>query len=155
MRYKDSSGDARQTKIIPYNTYEACLIYPPSKRLFPAQTSGSLRGADNVHARTHNVLLQDVQTGVMFQNHSLITIESKFARSPRLKEYGIEYKATHLLHSEGTEITKLGSKCDASSGVQVIPSSAHHDDSVAIVIYNLDRTVEWIRLEPTQRMQLI
>jgi hypothetical protein len=131
------------------------LVYPSSKRFFSAQTAGSLRGVDNVHDRTHNVMLQDVQTGVIFQNHSLITIESKFARSPRLKEYRIEYNTTHILHSEGSEIAKLSSKCDASSGVQIIPSPAHDDDSVAIVIYNLDRTVEWIKLEPFQGIQLI
>lgn len=148
--YQDKSSNAAHTKIIPYNNYEGCLIHPPSKQIFPAQTGGSLPQLDNLHNRINQVLIQDMQMGVMYQNHSLITIEKKiWPHRPLLREYQIEYKPTHLLQEEGKDISKLGSKCDASSAVQIIPASAHDDAGVSIIIYNLDRTAEWIKLEPT------
>ncbi|QDS67853.1 hypothetical protein FKW77_007588 [Venturia effusa] len=151
---KDTSSETSRTKIIPYNTYEACLVHPPSKRMFPAQTAGSLRGLNNIHTRTNQVLLPDVQTGIIFQNHSLITIEKKgMMRSPRMKEYWIEYKATHLLHKDGKDIAKLESKCDASSAMQIIPGCLNNKlgDGVIIILYNLDKTTEWIRLEASDK----
>jgi hypothetical protein len=147
---QDANSNATLTKIIPYNTYEGCLVHPPSKQIFPAQTGGSLAEPENLHHRTNHVLLSDVQTGVMYQNHSLITIEKQtFHRRLLLREYQIEYKPTHLLQEDGKDISKLGSKCDARSAIQIIPAAAHDDGSVSIIIYNLDRTAEWVKLEPT------
>lgn len=85
----------------------------------------------------------------MYQNHSLITIEKQMWHRPLLREYHIEYKPTHILQEDKVDIWKLESKCDAKSAVQIIPASAHDDDSISVVIYNLDRTVEWVKLEPT------
>ncbi|TLD24525.1 kinase-like protein [Venturia nashicola] len=148
-KQQDKSSSAAHTKIIPYNSYEGCLVYPPSKHIFPAQTGGSLPQLGTLHNRTNQVLLPDMQKGLMYQNHSLITIEKQMWHRPLLKEYQIEYKPTHILQGKGEPISKLESKCDANSAVQIIPASAHDDDSVSIVIYNLDRTLEWVKLEAT------
>lgn len=147
---QDTSSEAYRTKIIPYNTYEACLVHPPSKRIFPGQMAGSLRELDDIQSRTNQVLLPDVQIGIMFQNHSLVTIEKQgIMRSPRLKEYWVEYKSTHLLHKDGEEIAKLDSKCDTNSSMQVIPGSPinKNGEGVTIIVYNLDKTAEWVKLE--------
>lgn len=84
----------------------------------------------------------------MDQNHSLITLEKQVFRRPLLREYNVLYTKTHLLQEEGKDISKLGSKCDANSAVQIIPASAHEDASVSILIYNLDQTVKWVKIEP-------
>lgn len=85
----------------------------------------------------------------MFQDHSLVTIEIYgMLRSRRLKEYWVEYRPTNWLREGGKTIAKLETKCDANSAIQIITGFPKNElgEGVTIVVYNLDRTVEWVEL---------
>jgi hypothetical protein len=61
-----------------------------------------------------------------------------------LKEYKINYKSTHLFTFPGTEICRVTSSTDPSSQILVVKN----DESIVIVICNMDATVEFIKILP-------
>jgi hypothetical protein len=141
---KEERGDLN-TKVIPYNTYQGCMIAAPEKTFFPAQMRGSMIGNIQPLNRQETRIL-NFQTGCVFQDHSLVALEQRTSISLRgvkqryLKEYQIEYLPVHFLHDQGKELCRLISKAESSSHLRIFKPG---DDPVA-VICNLDGTIELI-----------
>jgi hypothetical protein len=147
---KERVGNPNLTKVIPYNTYQGCIIARPDKRFSPAQIHSSLRGKKETLTRNNEIKLSDFHSACIFNDHSMITIEKgMFHRHSYLKEYKIDYKSTHLLIFPGTEICRMISSTDPLSQVLAVKN----DESIVIIVCNMDATIEFINIVPATTNQ--
>jgi hypothetical protein len=130
--------------VIPYNSFQGCIIKASQKRFFPAQIRGSQRGGSDALPR-REIMLSDVLIACIFQDHSLITIEKGLPYQPsRLKEYAINYESTYALDKIGIGICVLKTGRKKTSRMRIVRSG----ENLILVICNLNGMVEIIKLVP-------
>ncbi|KUJ15960.1 kinase-like protein [Mollisia scopiformis] len=140
-------GKPDLTTVIPYNSYQGCIIEKPDKTLFPAQIRSTLRENKNPFPR-NEVKLSNLQAACIFNDHSLITVE-KGKMHRRLREYKISYSSTHVLETPGVEICgNLKSSTDSASRMLAVKDG----ENIVIIICNKNATVEFVKVvQPAAR----
>jgi hypothetical protein len=103
----------------------------------------SVRGKRETRACLNEIELFNFQTGCIFNDHSLITLEEGKFHS-RLREYKIDYKSTHILLPRKDLICKVKSSVTCLSQMRV----TRRGDTVVVIICNKNATVEFIKAVP-------
>lgn len=106
----------------------------------------SLRGQKETGLCLNEIELRHYEAGCMFNDHSLITVEKRrFHR--HLREYRIDYKATHLLvPPKDPPVCSVESSVTNVSQMRVVKQ----DNNIVVIICNKDGTVEFLKASPQQ-----
>ena len=129
---------------MPYNAYEGCIIEANQKNFFPAQIRSSLRGGTDALPRI-SIMLPNVLTACIYQDHSMITIEKEMLhRRARVREYEISYGSNHTLERFGKEVCALETGRNQGSIIRAVNS----EDSIVLIVANLDGVVEIVKMVP-------
>ncbi|KAF8848231.1 kinase-like protein [Acephala macrosclerotiorum] len=132
-------------RVIPYTSYQGCIVWKPDKRLFPAQIRATLRENKDPFPRNNEIALSDIQAACVFNNHSLVTAEKGILHR-YLKEYKINYQGTHFLTKPAVKICGLKSSTDYLSQLLAVKDG----EKIVIMICNKNATVEFVKVVPGQ-----
>jgi hypothetical protein len=130
--------------VIPYNSYQRCIIERSDKRLFPAQIHSTLRELREPLPRTNEIPISNLRTATIFNDHSLITVE-KGTWHYYLWEYKINYHSTHHLTQPPVLVSQLKSSPSHSSQLLAI-NRGGKDGDVVVIICNTNGTVEFVKV---------
>ncbi|KAK0707341.1 hypothetical protein B0H67DRAFT_612080 [Lasiosphaeris hirsuta] len=137
-----SINDRVDTRLIPYNSYNGCIIVANDQYYYPAiVVSGSASGHAQKTKNCKAIKSSRLKASCMYNNHSLVAVQSlgSFRHSYRLTEYPVI--SNHF--AEPIDLGEVKTKVESSSEIKVVQAGI----DVYVFIFHLNGKYELVRFE--------
>jgi hypothetical protein len=128
-------------KIVPYNSYQGCIIHAPGSTFFPAQIRSTQRG-NYIPLPRFEKIIADTVAACVFGDHSLIVVEKGYWHT-RIREYRIAGGGNHVIEDTAKKpLTEWRFSADRITQVRVVPVPDTND--LVIILCMLENKVIFI-----------
>ncbi|KAK3363173.1 hypothetical protein B0T25DRAFT_32262 [Lasiosphaeria hispida] len=144
--YNPSFNGNFNTRLIPFNTHNGCIVAVGNQYYYPAVTSTGPENDTTRQPQNYSKAIRKsyLEASTMYNNHSLLAIQraSTFHRRYRLVEHPLHFGETCRHFRDPIELAKVETKVDGNSEIKAIQAGG---GDICIFIFNLDGRYEMIR----------